>query len=349
MNLHSRVVGPAAAVCAVLALTSCSSGRSVYVGAPTFVPTPSGSGTPTGADATAASQPPAVPGKPGVGRFITVRSGGLERRYRLHLPLTGPTGRRPLVIAFHDGGSSALELARDSGLDGSADRNGVIVVYPEGIGGHWTTGLPADRYKTGGVDDVAFTKDVLLAVTKEARVDLARVAVTGIGDGALMALRYATLHPSDVLGVVAISGGLVAGSTPTIPRAPMSVTFVRGTVDPSLPWAGVGIASKIGPQLGVEQSIVAFLKVNGLAGKAPTVKEQLSDRDPGDRTRVTRTVWGPGLKGTTVTLFTVVNGGGPWPGGLGNTRAFARIGRVTRDLSGASVVIRFALETRRTP
>lgn len=288
---------------------------------------------------------PATPGMPGVGRFYTIRIGGLERRYRLHLPLTSPQGPRPLVIALHAAGSSPSSLANDSGLDGAGDRNGVIIAYPEAIGGVWNDGLRANAVRNAGVDDVAFLYQVLVDVGKRTRVDYKRVTIAGIGDGASMALRYAALRPQDVVGVVAIEGGLITGLTPTLPRTPTSVTFIRGDADPSLPWIGLDLKARAGPQLGAAQTLAVYLGLDGLAGTKPTVDETIPDRDPLDGTRVRQTQWGPGKDGKFVTLYTVVGGGSPFPGGLPDTRDFARVGRVTRDLSGASVIVRFALET----
>jgi len=325
-----------------LVLAGCSSASSVYVG-----PVGQSSASATGPSASASPKDgPVVPGQPGVGRFITLRTGELERRFWIHLPLTAPQGPRPVVIAYHDSGSSATGLARDSGIDGAADRNGVIVVFPDAVGGRWSSGQAGAVRKNGGVDDVAFTRDILAALPNIARVDLKRVVVTGIGDGALMALRFAAERPTDVTGVVAIQGGLVSGPTPTVPKTPMSVAFIRGNADPSLPSDGLPERTNGGPQLGMQQTLDTYLRLDGLLGATPTESVLMPDRDPGDGTRVRRTTWGPGTAGRTVTLYLVDGGGGPFPGGAANTRDFASIGRVTRDLSAASVIVRFALEVR---
>lgn len=322
----------------------CAAPRSVYVGVPSF-DSSTRSKAPTGA-ADSGALAPAIPGRPGVGQDVSMVSGGVTRSYRLHLPLASPAGSRPLVIAFHSGGSSARGLTDDSGLDASADRNGVVVAYPEGIAGRWNTGLPSDIDKTGGVDDVAFIDDLITSVSRAAKIDIMRVTVAGIGDGASMALRYASLHPS-VLGVVAFEGGLVAGAHPTTLRAAENVVLVRGDSDPSLPWTGIPAGSASGPQLGISATLSAFLEVDGLTGTKPIVNEVMPDRDPSDATTVVHRVWGPGHGGTTVTLYVLKGGGGPWPGGLGDPKVTPTLGGVTRDLSGASVIIRFALDTKR--
>ena len=108
---------------------------------------------------------------------------------------------------------------------------------------------------------------------------------------------------------------------------------------------GLDLKARAGPQLGAAQTLAVYLGLDGLAGKKPTVDETVPDRDPLDGTRVRHMQWGPGKDGKIVTLYTVVGGGSPFPGGLPDTRDFAKVGRVTRDLSGASVIVRFALET----
>ena len=62
-------------------------------------------------------------------RTETLRSGGVERTYRLHLPANLPDNA-PLVIVLHGYGGDANPEA--FGMNATADRHGFAVCYPQG-------------------------------------------------------------------------------------------------------------------------------------------------------------------------------------------------------------------------
>ena len=64
---------------------------------------------------------------------ISIEHDGRRRSYLLHVPAA--TGRAlPLVLAFHGGGGEAEGYKAYAGLDVLSDREGFIVVYPNGSG-----------------------------------------------------------------------------------------------------------------------------------------------------------------------------------------------------------------------
>ena len=66
----------------------------------------------------------------------TLQSGGRVRTYLVHLPSGYREGKQlPLVIVLHGGTGNAEHTERTTGLNSTADKNGFIVVYPDGTGG----------------------------------------------------------------------------------------------------------------------------------------------------------------------------------------------------------------------
>jgi polyhydroxybutyrate depolymerase len=71
----------------------------------------------------------------------TIEAGGGARTYVLHVPAgRDPSKPVPLVLAFHGGGGRGRGMAALTGLDAPADRDGFIVVYPDGINRRWNDG-----------------------------------------------------------------------------------------------------------------------------------------------------------------------------------------------------------------
>src|SRR5262245_223091 len=84
----------------------------------------------------------------------SIRSGGVTRQYRLHVPASYERGRLiPLVINLHGYNSNAKQQEEVSRMSIKADAAGFVVAYPEGLGDpqSWKFGSGAE-----GQADVAF-------------------------------------------------------------------------------------------------------------------------------------------------------------------------------------------------
>lgn len=124
------------------------------------------------------------------GNYIrTLSFGGVDRTYRLHVPPGYDGGAEvPLVINIHGFTSNALQQEAISNILPIADREGFIVVHPEGIANAWNAGLCCGN---AGIDDVGFVRTVVADVTGQARIDRARIYVTGLSNGGAMSQRLA--------------------------------------------------------------------------------------------------------------------------------------------------------------
>ncbi|UCE26200.1 MAG: phospholipase, partial [Candidatus Coatesbacteria bacterium] len=71
----------------------------------------------------------------------TITVDGVEREYYVHVP-EGYDGPEPvpLVLALHGGGGKAEKMDKLTGFNDVADREGFIVVYPQGEDKHWNDG-----------------------------------------------------------------------------------------------------------------------------------------------------------------------------------------------------------------
>lgn len=327
------VTAAVAAAVAVAALAGCSED-------PIPVNIPLATQTPT---AVQTAPPPATPGRVTNAKDVLLSSGGTQRRYRLHLPMFQGTGPRPLIVALHSGGSSPQSMEYSIGLDAVADRLGLFVVYPEAIGGYWNNGRPNSVKRSGGIDDTQFIVDVVNNAEKKEVIDKKRVFVIGHGDGGIMAMNIAAQRAESFRGVAVIGAQQVNLPGQPRPKTPMSALFIHGNADPVFPWRGSTVKDG-GPLTSVDQTVKSYQVLNGLGSAKPTVTA-MPNRDPMDGTTVTRSVWGPSPKGFVVSVYTVIGGGSPWPGGEVVTRNQAARGRTSRDLDAANVVGHFAIET----
>jgi len=111
---------------------------------------------------------------------------GLDRVFRVYAP-AGHNGPLPLLLVLHGGGGSAgnMEWLTENAFERIADRDGVLVVYPEGIGNRWNDGRRELRAEAAQrvIDDLGYLRALPTQLAASFAVDPARVYSTGISNG----------------------------------------------------------------------------------------------------------------------------------------------------------------------
>ncbi len=163
----------------------------------------------------------------------TVESGGVSRSFRLYRP-QGLTGAAPLVVMLHGGFGTGAQAERSYHWDSEADSGHFLVAYPDGLHRAWNAGTCCGQPQNANVDDVAFITTMVSAIEKQIPIDAQRVFVTGMSNGAMMALRLGC--QTDLFAAIApVAGTLVTECS----RAhPTSVLQIHGTADDRVPYNG---------------------------------------------------------------------------------------------------------------
>jgi polyhydroxybutyrate depolymerase len=235
-------------------------------------------------------------------------------------------------------------MAKLTGFDALADREGIVVAYPDGIRRSWADGrlgTPADRQ---GVDDVGFLRALVREVAAHERIDLTRVYVAGMSNGGFMSERLAC-EASDLfaaVGVVAATLGENIAAT-CKPTHPIPIAYFNGTEDPLVPYNGGVLGADRGRVLGAEESVQRWATLNGCTG-AP-VETALPQRTA-DGTSVRERAWTTCRDAAEVRAYRVEGGGHAWPGGwayLGERL----IGRTSRNVDASAVLWEFFARHRR--
>jgi len=266
----------------------------------------------------AATAAPAAITTPGEHRG-TLRHGGLERRYRLHVPARrDPATPAPLVVALHGGGGNMDWQADDAryGLISASERHGFVVVFPNGTGRRggdarlatWNAGRCCGSARERGVDDVGFIRALVERLTAQFHIDRRRVYATGMSNGGLMAYRLAC-EAADVFSAIAPVAGTDNTQSCT-PSRPVSVLHIHARDDTHVLYDGgagpdaVDMAL-ITPFTSVPDTIARWTRLDG----CPAEPRRLLER-PGARCDA----WAPCRAGTRVQLCVTGSGGHSWPG-----------------------------------
>ena len=227
------------------------------------------------------------------------------------------TAPAPVVIVLHGGGGNAENAVRMTGFDRIAARDGIVAVYPEGTSRlprmrmlTWNAGHCCASAMEASVDDVGFIGAIIDALVSNGRADPARVYVTGMSNGAMMAHRVGRELSTRVAAIAPVVGA-VFGDEPA-PRAPMPAFIIVGAEDEIVPPGG-------GP-----------LQVRALLGRtsadrdvAPAIAQATywaRHNGCGEPTRTqakaaSRMEWQRCTSGAPVVYQSVASNGHAWPGG----------------------------------
>lgn len=256
---------------------------------------------------------------------------GLTRTYLVHLPPAARTnGALPLLLAFHGSTDSGAVIEQRTGLDGTADRDGFVVVYPDADGANWNA-------VGAGVDDVGFVRALIGTLAAQYPIDQTRVYAAGFSDGAFFAQRLACEATDRIAAVASVAGGLFEPLASTChPARPIPVLAINGTTDLAVPYAGKlrGGTVLIPP---VQDLLQRWATRDACLGT--DTSWTLPDRAH-DGTLVYVQTYDRCQDGVAVTLYTIVGGGHTWPGGE-QYLPVPTIGRTSHQVDADTVIWNF--------
>ncbi len=248
----------------------------------------------------------------------TIQVGGRERSWVLRAPrdLTRPL---PLVIVLHGGGGNAANAEAMTGFTRLVQSEQLLVAYPNGTGRRgdalltWNAGHCCGYAMENRVDDVAFIDAMIDAIALATPVDVNRIYITGMSNGAMMTHRLAASmrhRPAAIAPVV----GAVFGDEPP-PRSPVSALIFNGLKDTSVPTDG-GHGNGLGRRAWDDTPPRAN-EAQGDYWRAAAGCEATPRTTERDRLIHWMWVCPPGV---AVELYQVTDGGHAWPGGRAGTR-----------------------------
>ena len=320
-------------------------------------------------------------------------SGFLDQPYLVKTP-EGYDGTKsvPVLLALHGGGGNAIQMAATTcpgpivdGLftDLSSPEclhnlaSDYLVVFPNGTrmdpwinarvwdagGGRQVAGR--DYRCTGGegglercISGDSVEQDYFLALYNDLQsrfvIDVTRVFVTGISNGAAMSYRLACLAPEAIAGIAPVAGtnayaaNMASGEVCRNGDSPVPVLQIHGDDDPV--WTIDGSPGEVFPEWYVApyqalhnfHGVEGWIRVNGCRFKSFHTYPNLVD---GDGTPASGS--GPAALrvnyehcSAPVSSITVLGGGHTWPNGS-EALGPHMVGPVSRDISANRLLLEF--------
>jgi polyhydroxybutyrate depolymerase len=194
-------------------------------------------------------QPPTAPSPtPAVGSESIVVQ-GLTRTFVLHVPRNFQSGIGALIVALPGRTQTGSFFEGFTNLNAKADLEGFAVAYADGLFQPASGAVNWAYYRNDFVDDVAFLRELIMALRARLQVNAGRVYVTGFSAGGFMAYRAAIELPDLVAAVGVVGGRLfreeggVAANVPPA-RGPVSIVMMQGEFD--TPYCGGFETSPLG-------------------------------------------------------------------------------------------------------
>lgn len=257
--------------------------------------------------------------------------GGTPRSYTVYVPRAyDPAEPMPLLVALHGRGGNGGGLAYLSRFNELAEREGVIVVYPDGLNREWSYLRGAPGYAADRPDDVGFLTRLVDDVARDLAIDRQRVYVTGFSNGGFMTQYLACKAPD----TFAAFGSVAATLSPTFlddceGAPPVPILLMHGTDDPIVAWEGAAYNGIIISASMPDTAI--FWAEHNQCDPEQVVREDVPKTDPDAATEVRRFRIG-GCAGRGFVLYEVIEGGGhTLPGVVGRLDASA-VGETNTDI-----------------
>jgi polyhydroxybutyrate depolymerase len=194
---------------------------------------------------------------------------GIARRWTTVVPAGGPASA--LVVVLHGVGGRGADM-RSAGFEPLAAGKGVVLAYPDAVGGAWNDGRPgADPIVPGApIDDGRFLRVLIDETVARTGAGAGRVAVVGFSNGAVMASRLACDIADRVSALALVAGTAGQGFERSCrPARPVAVMMAAGASDAVVPYAGGRIANwgtkRRGYLAGVEELFAFWRAQNGCA------------------------------------------------------------------------------------
>ena len=280
--------------------------------------------------------------KPSEQKTINITFDGVARNFIVYLPSGyNNSGKMPLIFAIHGGSGTPEGMINIANFKTIADRDKVVLVYPEGVQKNWNDGRPTAPNQLG-INDVGFFNQMCDYMINNYSVDVKKIYATGISNGGFMSTRLGC-ELSNRIAAIAVNAATIEATTiaPNCkPNRPVPALYIHGTTDPLVPFLGGQITAggtAGGTILSHFQAIDKWVTING-CNPTPTVTD-LPDI-ANDGTTIKQRVYSGGANGSEVVSYVVLNGGHTWPQGYQYLNE-AIIGKTSQDMNACEVIWTF--------
>jgi len=235
---------------------------------------------------------------------------GATRTYAIHIPAGYDASKTyPLVLLFHGGGGNGSHFLSRTRFGPKADKDGFIVVAPDGIDRHWNDGRGTTN---PDVDDVGFVKQLIADLKSRLPIDEKRIYATGVSNGGFFVERLGCELSETLAAIGPDVGPMPANLLSSCKPEPIAVVGIQGAADSGIPLNGgeMGGNGNGGVVVSAEHTMKLWATADS-CNPSPTVTS-ISPR-VNDGTKVIKYSYAGCTAGTDVVYYVVQGMGHGWP------------------------------------
>ena len=271
------------------------------------------------------------------------------RGFVFYVPTTYD-GREPMpaIVLLHGKGGVGYEAAASSEMIPIAEREGIIMIYPDGINNEWQYMKDVPIYRDLGFDDTVFIRDLIDDLSMDLNIDPERIYAAGISNGGFMTERLACTA-NDLFAAFAsvIASGYFGMDIICADQPPVPIMFVHGSGDPIVPWTGSPVQTQSGLiyiSTPIPQTIEFWAGHNHCNPDASSREDLEPARE--DTSVSIFDIYDCEDNGR-VLLYAIINGGHTWPGVDWENPDL--LGRTNFDINAGEEIWKFFQQYTLTP
>ena len=266
------------------------------------------------------------------GSFV---SSGVKREYLVYVPKSYDSMKpTPLVISMHGAGLWGAAQKDMSQFNRVADREGLIVVYPSGIGGRGVR-VWHEEEGPGLPRDVKFISELIDTLEAHYNIDPARIYANGLSNGGGMSFVLSCTLSDRIAAVGLVASAQLLPFKWCTDRHPVPMIDFHGTSDPEAAYRG-GTSWVVPGNKRFPDQLAWTANWGERNGCAPKPRDSVIAAD------VTRRVYTNCANNADVQLYTIQGGGHTWPGGGHHPEWF--VGRMSYSIDASKVMWAFFRE-----
>lgn len=272
------------------------------------------------------------------------------RSYTVYIPSNyDPTIPTPLVTVLHGSPGNATGIAYITDMNVTAEQEGFIVLYPDGIDNSWNYTRGLSLFGNNPRDDVLFITELIDDLGNRLNLDENRLYMSGFSNGGFMTQRLACSVPDEFAAFAVVGATGFYGMTEICPE-PLHVNmlFIHGTEDVSVPWEGLVIT--LGGErrymtLPVPQSTALWARLLGC--DADFTRDDIPKKSESASSQVTKFTFQNCPDTAELVFYGVLGGGHNWPGVPGRI-SDEIAGVVNTDVNANALIWEFFSQHHRT-
>ena len=261
----------------------------------------------------------------------TIQHDGIERTFIINYPsYYDGSQAMPLVFNFHGFGSNSTQQMFYGEFRPILEREGFIVVHPEGTltpdgQAHWNVGG-----FTGGstTDDIGLTSAMIDYMSANYNIDQERIYSTGMSNGGYMSYLLACQLGDRFAAIASVTGSMTDSTFDDCsPSHTTPIMQIHGTEDYVVMYEGSSFSEAI-------PDVMNYWVNYNNCNETPIIKE-IDDNNTNDASTVEHYIYKECDNNITNELFKITGGDHSWPG------AFIGGAGTNRDINASEEIWKF--------